>query len=122
MNQIMIKLLSILILVGYGRFKYDNKFNINEFARFIFNITLSVPKLGQMRLNSSAYKEFMNQSIANDMYDYYNNDINAFIEFSKLKSGAHSSNKAINLANKLVDIYIKNYHSKINKEDELLAV
>ena len=121
-NQIMIKLLSILILVGYNRFKYDNKFNINEFARFIFHITLNAPKLGQMRLNSSAHEEFMNQAIANGMYDYYNNDINAFIEFSKLKSGAHSSNKAINLATKLVDIYINSYQNNINQENKLLAV
>jgi hypothetical protein len=121
-NQIMIKLLSILILVGHNRFKYDNKFNINEFARFIFNITLNTPILYKMKLNSVEYKEFMNQSIANGMYDYYNDDINSFIEFSKLKSGGHSSNKAINLASKLVDIYTKNYQDKINQENELLVV
>jgi hypothetical protein len=121
-NQIMIKLLIILILVGYNRFKYDSKFNINEFARFIFNITLNIPILYKMKLNSVEYKEFMNQSIANGMYDYYNDDINSFIEFSKLKSGGHSSNKAINLASKLVDIYTKNYQDKINQENELLVV
>jgi hypothetical protein len=121
-NQIMIKLLSILILVGHNRFKYDSKFNINEFARFIFNITLNTPILYKMKLNSVEYKEFMNQSIANGMYDYYNDDINSFIEFSKLKSGGHSSNKAINLASKLVDIYTKNYQDKINQENELLVV
>jgi hypothetical protein len=121
-NQIMIKLLSILILVGHNRFKYDSKFNINEFARFIFNITLNTPILYRMKLNSVEYKEFMNQSIANGMYDYYNDDINSFIEFSRLKSGGHSSNKAINLASKLVDIYTKNYQDKINQENELLVV
>jgi hypothetical protein len=121
-NQIMIKLLSILILVGYNRFKYDSESNINEFARFIFNITLNTPILYKMKLNSVAYKDFMNQSTANGMYDYYNDDINAFIEFSKLKSGGHSSNKAINLASKLVDIYTKNYQDKINQENELLVV
>jgi len=121
-NQIMIKLLSILILVGHNRFKYDSKFNINEFARFIFNITLNTPILYRMKLNSVEYKEFMNQSIANGMYDYYNDDINSFIEFSRLKSGGHSSNKAINLASKLVDIYTQNYQDKINQENELLVV
>jgi hypothetical protein len=118
----MIKLLSILILVGHNRFKYDSEFNINEFARFIFNVTLNTPILYKMKLNSVAYKDFMNQSTANGMYDYYNDDINAFIEFSKLKSGGHSSNKAINLASKLVDIYTKNYQDKINQENELLVV
>jgi len=119
-SQTTIKLASILIMLGYKRIENFDNTKINDYANFVFYLVNDVSKLSN--LNNNNVIEFLNGKKHTFMYEYYFDNIEIFINFSKLSSSQQSKEKVFKATNNLIDLYIKHNKNKKVENLELIEV